>query len=512
MNELARTASTPGIRPLGQRASDAWHHLHSQVKTEIFFGGSAGPGKTFLGCLWLATACIRYAGIRCAIFRARYDDLLKSSLVTMMEVLQKSGLGEGIHFRYNEGKGQLRFWNGSVIEFDYLAHEPKDPNYTRLGGRAYTYAFIDEADQLEERAAGMLAGRLRYMTTHYCHECAAPYLADRSKPVDCDDEGNPTQWECYACGKWTRGLVPKLLMTGNPGDYWTRTRFIGVEGQPVELKPNQAVVLALLDDNPDKGHVGAYRKKLLEMDDDFDRLRLLNGDWWVVRKTGREFFHAYDGARHRVRLDYQPGIALHFTMDFNSAPYITGLAAQIWYEEQLRRWRCHFLREYCLPHPFSTTEALCQAFARDLTSGAFAGHKAGLFYYGDASGKNRNTQAMGAIRHNYDIVEQELRQHLNNSSDRVLRRNPPHAIVRDFGNAYFSGKLPLWVTFDPSMSHTTTDLSQVKEAADGGILKVHEKDRATGVTYEKYGHCLQAHYYLTVAAFPRLFERFVRKT
>ena len=511
MDEAPATVAHPGIRPLGQGASDAWYYLHSQVKTEVFFGGSAGPGKTFLGCLWLVTECLRYPGIRCALFRATYDDLLASSLVTLNEVVSKMGLNEGKHYRYAEGKG-FRFYNGSVIELDYLKPEPKDPNYTRLGGRSYTHAFVDECDQVEERGFGVLASRLRHLTSFYCHECATPHLADRSTAVDCDDDGNPTEWECYNCGKWSRGIVPKLLGTGNPGDYWTRDRFIGTEdGTPAALKPNQAVVLVLLDDNPDKGHVGTYKKRLQDMDDDFDRARLLGGDWWVVRKTGREFFHAYDGSKHRVSLPYRNDLPLHFTMDFNTAPYITGLIAQIWWEEERWRWRCHFLKEYCLAHPFATTEALCQTVARDLHDSAFADHRAGLFYYGDASGKNRSTQVVGAIRHNYDIVEKELRKHLHNKSDRVLRRNPPHTVVRDFGNAYLSGKLGLWVTFDPGMAHTTTDLSQVKEAADGGILKVMVKDKATGVTYEKYGHCLQAHYYLVCGAFDDLFATFVRQ-
>jgi hypothetical protein len=267
----------------------------------------------------------------------------------------------------------------------------------------------------------------------------------------------------------------------------------------------------LLGDNPDKAHVASYRRQLEDGDDEYDKARLLDGDWNATRKTGREFFHRYDRAKHVVRVPYNPDLALHFTMDFNTAPYITGQAAQIWWEEDKKRWRCHFLKEYCLSHPFATTEALAQSMAKDMRDGAFAGHAKGCYYYGDATGKNKTTQVVGAIRHNYDIVERELRPYLHNNSDRVIRRNPSHSIVRDFGNAYFDGKLGLWVTFDPGMVNTTMDMIQVKEAADGGILKVMEKDRATGVTYEKYGHCLQASYYLTVGAFPDLFARFVRK-
>lgn len=514
MDEQAHVQAAPvsGIRPLGQGASDAWYYLHSQIKTEVFFGGSAGPGKTFLGCLWIATACLRWGGIRTAIFRATAEDLRKSSLVTFFEVVQKMGLKDGTHYTYNDQKGVLRFPNGSTVEFDYLKYEPRDPNYSRLGGRAYTFAFIDEADQIEERATGVLSGRLRYRTTEYCHHCAATQMAARSKPVDCDDEGNPIQWECYACGTWSKGLVPKLLMTGNPGDYWTRDRFVmDTAGNPVELKEHQAAVLVLLEDNPDKAHVATYRQQLERTDDDYDRARLLHGDWRATRKTGREFLHAFNGSDHLRRVPYNPELPLHFTLDFNTAPYITGQMAQIWWEQERMRWRVHFFKEYCLAHPYATTEALCQAVARDLREGAFAGHEKGLYYYGDASGKNRSTQVVGAIRHNYDIVERDLRPWLHNQSDRVIRRNPSHSIVRDFCNAYLSGNLNIWVTFDPGMANTSTDMLQVKEAADGTILKVYEKDRATGVRYEKYGHCLQAHYYLTVGAFPDHFERFVRR-
>ena len=514
MNEqvpVAPSEQASGIRELGQGASNAWHYLHDQTKKEVFFGGSAGPGKTFLGCFWLVLACLKYRAIRTAIFRATAEDLRKSSLVTLFEVLEKSGLKDGQHYRYTEGKGFL-FYNGSTIELDYLKYEPKDPNYSRLGGRAYTYAFVDEGDQVEERGVGVLSGRLRYRTTEICHACAAEGLAVKSKAVDCDDDGNPIQWECYNCGTWSKGLVPKLLITGNPGDYWTKYRYVMTkEGERMKLKPHQARVLVLLSDNPDKAHVASYRKQLEDGDDEYDKARLLDGDWNATRKTGREFFHRYDRAKHVRRIAYNPELALHFSLDFNTAPYITGLAAQIWFEEELKRWRCHFLKEYCLSHPFANTEALAQSMARDMKEGAFAGHKQGCFYYGDATGKNNTTQVIGAIRHNYDIVERDLRPYLHNNSDRVIRRNPSHTVVRDFGNAYFDGKIGLWITFDPGMTNTTMDMIQVKEAADGSILKVMDKDRATGVTYEKYGHCLQASYYLTVGAFPDLFQRFVRK-
>lgn len=500
-----------GLKPLGQGASDTWHLLTDQTHTEIFSGGSAGPGKTFTSSLWEISSALRFPGTAGVIFRSSAEDLRKSTLITFFEACQRNRLRAGIDYIYKETKNLVRWKGGSTTSFDYLAYEPRDPNYSRLGGRAYTRAIVDEADQVEERAITMLSTRLRYRLTEFCHHCAAPSMATLSAPVDCDDSGNPNRWECYRCKTWTKGLLPKMLLTGNPGDYWTKSRFVfDKEGARVKLKPHQACVLMLLDDNPDKAHVASYRKQLEDLDDEYDRQRLLNGDWLMSRRTGREFLHAFRSTDHLERIAYDPEKALHITLDFNTAPYMTMLVAQIWMEPD-GRWRVHYLKELCLAHPLADTQSICEAFMRETVEGMFAGHKAGVFYYGDASGKNKTPVVTQGIRHNYDIVQRVLRVHLHNLSDRVIRRNPNHGIVRGFCNAYLGGKLPLWVTFDPGMTHTIQDMVHVKEAADGGILKVMKKDTETGVTSEKYGHCLQAHYYLTVGAFPQLFDRFVRK-
>lgn len=503
------------LLPLGQGASDTWHLLHDQKHTEIFSGGSAGPGKTFNGCLFEITEAIRLPGTAGAIFRKTAEDLRKSTQITFFECCDKNLLRPGIDYIFKSTKGEVHWAGGSVTYLDYLNFEPSDPNYSRLGGRQYTRAFVDEADQVEERAVEVLSSRLRYKLTEFCHSCAALEMAKRSEAIDCDDNGLPNLWKCYRCGIATKGLLPKLLLTGNPGDYWTKRRFVLDErDEPVKLKPHQARVFMLLDDNPDKAHVATYRTQLERLSDDYERQRLLFGDWLITPKTGREFFHAFETQKHaRISVPYNPDTALHFSLDFNTAPYITGLAAQIWWEEIMERWRVHFLKEYCLRHPLARTEALCQAFVRDMQAGgSFPGHSKGVFYYGDATGKNASTMEREGVRHNFDIVERELRGHgLHSNSDRVLHKNPAHTVVRDYGNSYLRGEQRVWVTFEPTMTHTIRDMIMVKEAADGSILKVKVKDPTTHVRYEPYGHCLQTHYYLVVGAFPDDFATFASR-
>jgi phage terminase large subunit len=518
VDDLARelVLDAQGIRPLGDQASVLWHYLHDQESTDIFAGGEAGGSKSFIGCLFDVTEALRLPGTAGAVLRNTAENLRESTIVTYFEVCQKAHLQENVHWVFNETKGLLKWIGGSRTKFDYLKFEARDPNYTRLGGRAYTRAFIDEADGVEVRAVDVLMTRLRYKLTEFCHSCAAPHMAQRSQAVDCDDNGLPNQWECYKCGIWTKGVLPKLLNTGNPGDYWTKTRYVYDEdGKRLKLPRHRKYVHLPREENPDKAFVASYNKQLDDMEDEYDKARLRDGDWNAVRRSGREFMYAFHTAKHVPkgpdRVAYDPSLPLHITWDFNTAPYITLLVAQIHLNTH-NRFHVAFLREFCLKHPESNPTAACGALLHAMEpGGAFPDHKAGIFYYGDASGKNSDLNQRDGIRHSFDTIRKELRTHLHNSSDRVIFRNPSHAVVRDFQNSAFKGDRRFYMSFDPSMTNTIADHLNVKEGADGKILKVYETDRTTGVRYEKWGHCVQATYYMTCGAFPDEFKTFIRR-
>lgn len=227
-----------------------------------------------------------------------------------------------------------------------------------------------------------------------------------------------------------------------------------------------------------------------------------------LNRTGMEFFYAFDSAKQvKKAYPYDPDIPLHITFDFNSAPYMTLLVSQI-RQLPMGKWSVHFLKEYCFADPLSTTKAVCEALRGDLIRGCFQGLRAGIFYYGDGTGKNSTTMATEEVRHNYDVVEAILRQWLVNYSDCVLRRNPPHSKARDFMNDVYAGKLPIEVTFDPDMHTTIRDHQNLKAGPDGGILKTMITDKKTGVRYEQWGHCSQAVYYEVISAFKGLYDEY----
>ena len=55
---------------LSQKQSDAWHYLTDNETTELLYGGGAGGGKSYLGCLWHIDRRNRYANSRGLIGRA----------------------------------------------------------------------------------------------------------------------------------------------------------------------------------------------------------------------------------------------------------------------------------------------------------------------------------------------------------------------------------------------------------------------------------------------------------
>ena len=213
-----------------------------------------------------------------------------------------------------------------------------------------------------------------------------------------------------------------------------------------------------------------------------------------------EFMPDFNSAQHTGQVAYDPSLALHFTLDFNSAPYMTLLVAQI-RQKDMGRWAVEFLKEYTPSHPLATTKAVCEMFARDLRDGCFKGHSAGLFMYGDKSGKSKTSMATETIRHDFDQAEAILGRWMQNNSDRVLRSNPPHVKAREFMAHCFTGRIGIDITFDRDMHNTIADHVHLKQGADGGILKEYATDPVTKVRYEKWGHCVQASYYMVISAF-----------
>jgi phage terminase large subunit len=229
--------STINITPT-RRQSQAWKNLTDDKTNIVLFGGSAGGGKSWLGCLWITTLCLNHQGIRCLIGRSVLTQLKLTTLNTLFDLLGTMGFKSGQHFNFNGQSNVLSFYNGSEIIFKDLAYNPSDPNYDSLGSLEITAAFIDEAAQITSLAFSIVKSRIRYKLNEY-------------------------------------KLIPKVLMTCNPSNNWIKKDFY-IPFIQDRLQDNQVFIPSLPMDNP---HLPSSYIEMLKELPPQQRKRLLEGDW-----------------------------------------------------------------------------------------------------------------------------------------------------------------------------------------------------------------------------------------
>ncbi len=222
---------------LTKKQSEALDYLEDSTTNELLFGGGAGGGKSLLGCYWVLKSSLRYEGTRWLIGRAELKTLRETTLNTFWEVCAMQNIDNTI-YTYNQQAMSITLINGSEILLKDLATYPSDPNFDRLGSLELTGAFVDECNQISEKAWNVLKSRIRYKL----------------------DEN---------------GLVPKLLGTCNPAKGFLYNRFYKPYKDDT-LPQNLKFVQALLLDNP---YISKhYQDNLLQLDT-ATKERLLFGNW-----------------------------------------------------------------------------------------------------------------------------------------------------------------------------------------------------------------------------------------
>ena len=216
----------------------AIEYLFDNSTTEVLFGGAAGGGKSWVGCAWLILLCMKYPNTRYLMGRSKLDSLKKTTLNTFFEVCKTYGLQSGLHYNFNGGSNIIKFANGAEILLKDLFHYPADPNYDNLGSLELTAAFIDECNQITEKAKNIVASRMRYKLDQY-------------------------------------NLIPKLLMTCNPAKNWVYTQYYRPTKEGKQ-KPYRKFIQSLVDDNE---YISRYYKTQLETLDELSKQRLLYGNW-----------------------------------------------------------------------------------------------------------------------------------------------------------------------------------------------------------------------------------------
>lgn len=300
-----------GVVELSVKQSRAWRYLEDNVTAELLYGGAAGGGKSVLGCLWHIHRRTKYAGSRGLIGRSKLSVLEGSTLVTLFKVASDLGYMAGRDFKYNQQKNIIVWKNGSISVFKDLFQYPSDPDFNSLGSTEYTDVFIDEIIEITQKAFDILKSRIRWKLGEF-------------------------------------GLIPKILGTCNPGPGWVKERFIIKDNLPVILHPYQKFVKSLLTDNPDPVFKELYHTQLSQMASDYDKQRLIEGDWEAEREVTRPFMNQYKQEKHESRQAiFNPNLPLLISIDFNINPFAITFA-HLWKDDKGEHF--HIFDEIELKH------------------------------------------------------------------------------------------------------------------------------------------------------------------
>ena len=104
--------------------------------------------------------CSKYPWTRYAFWRQELKRLKQTTLESYFKFLSDYEIPEQQKGVYNWQDSVIKFANGSQILLIDLAYLPSDPLYTRLGSLELTWAFVDEAAEVDDKCITILSTRV----------------------------------------------------------------------------------------------------------------------------------------------------------------------------------------------------------------------------------------------------------------------------------------------------------------------------------------------------------------
>jgi len=191
--------------------------------------------------MWLITSALQYPNTQWLIGRSVLKNLKETTMRTFFDICGWWKLRNGIHFDYNTKDNYIQFkkqFGNSLILMKDLFAYPSDPEFDSLGSLEITGAFIDEGNQITEKAKNIVNSRIRYKLDKY-------------------------------------KLIPKLLVTCNPAKNWVYSQFYR-PNKDGTLPIYRKFVRALVHENP---YISPFYIENLNKLDPITKSRLLHGNW-----------------------------------------------------------------------------------------------------------------------------------------------------------------------------------------------------------------------------------------
>jgi hypothetical protein len=202
-------------------------------------------------------------------------------------------------------------------------------------------------------------------------------------------------------------------------------------------------------------------------------------------------------------ISYKNFVPLHYTVDFNTAPYMSGLAIQMEYikdgfwNNYSEYWEISIIHQFALSSPNNSAQALGKFF-----ESKYPQIEDGFFLYGDASGNNNTGISTTSGTTKTKTLFSDLMSGLSisarhNVQKRIPNRNPQYRSIgagmlgrRVFLNELLAGNYPVRILIDPKCTELIQDLQECTQDQNGKLAKPKNRE---GI--EPRGHMLQAFEY-----------------
>jgi hypothetical protein len=473
--------------------------LRSVASLNLFMAGT-GSGKTHAEGAKSRELIAEFPDVRGFIAANTFDQLNTSTLFRVREYWESTGITEwnkenpnGVYVsgreppphwklckrNFDRFNNIISFFNGGLIFTGSL------DNYFSHSGKEFGWALLDETkDSKEEGIKEVILTRLR-QPGMFIVNGKMSHTGNQSQqwnPLYCFTSPAKVDWinDWFQLEKHIDEISSRIF---SKTDFFQKR----IDDKFVTISSTWHNV----------HNVGEnYINNILENNTQERGKALIYGHPFV--QTGGEFYSSFNRLKHVKNIKYDKDSPIHISFDQNTVPYNS---ASIWQVKKVNDlWFASCIDEIALENPRNSTEEVCEEFMM-----RYPDHKAGLFYYGDASGKNRSTMNKD-FKHHYEIVAFKLRRYLNNGSDRTLFSNPSLVKRRDFINLIFEEKLPIRVYIDESCKKMIADLMYTKQALDGGKDKHIVTDKDSGEKYQKYGHFGDNFEYFAVEIFKNYYN------
>ena len=280
----------------------------------------------------------------------------------------------------------------------------------------------------------------------------------------------------------------------------------GIQSKQINATGDMVVLRTCYLDNiwiVGDGRGGGFIDSHVIADFERDRVKDVNyyniyalGVWGKLR-TGGEFLKQFRSDKHVGSYPYCEDLPLHISFDENVLPYLTCNVFQT---------KDGFIRqidEIMLTDPLNTLKDTCEEFIK-----RYGKNQQGLFIYGDATSRKQDAKIQKG--QNFYLL---IKLYLEKCKPifRVPLANPSVVISRGYVNDILSGDIEgIQIGFDAKCRNSINDYQYCTEDEEGKVNKRVVRDKATGQSYQEYGHATDCLRYILTSLFIEKYKKFMR--